>query len=262
MRDSWRLSAGTFLAVPVRPPGTVDPTVAGRAMVLAPVTALPIGAVWAALGLGAHHGFISPLLAGVLGLIGAALLSRAMHLDGLADLADGLTSGPRRTRALEVMKKGDTGPAGAAALVLVLALQAAALESLLDSAAGAVLAVTALVSSRLAPAVACRRGMPAARSGGLGAAVVGTVWRGALLVAVAGVLLGGGVPLALLGTSPYAAGLVAGAALLGAWIVTRHAVHRLGGITGDVIGATIEISLAAALVAASVCAAVVGAAAG
>jgi adenosylcobinamide-GDP ribazoletransferase len=258
MRDAWRLSAGTFLAVPVRPPSRVDRAVAEGAMVLAPVTALPIGTAWVALGLGAEHGIVPPLVAAVLGLIATALLSRAMHLDGLADLADGLTSGSSRTRALEVMKKGDTGPAGAAALVLVLLLQAAALASLLGSLPGAALAVTALVSSRLAPAVACREGVPAARPSGLGAAVVGSVRPLALLAAVGAVLLAGGVTLALLGSSPYAAGLVAGTALLCAWIVTRHAVRRLGGVTGDVIGATVEISLAMALVAASVAAASVG----
>ena len=75
------------------------------------------------------HGLLPYAVAAVLALVAAALLSRALHLDGLADLADGLTSGHDRERSLEVMRRGDTGPAGAAALVLVLGLDAACLAS-------------------------------------------------------------------------------------------------------------------------------------
>jgi adenosylcobinamide-GDP ribazoletransferase len=161
MRDAWRLSAGTFLVIPVRPPGHVDPATAERAMVLAPVTALPATGAWLGLGLIAQNGWLSPLLAAGLALTVTALLSRAMHLDGLADLADGLISGTSRSRALEVMKRGDTGPAGAAALVLVLLVQAAALAEVLGTPEGTALAVTTLLASgshRLSPAVAaCRR---------------------------------------------------------------------------------------------------------
>ena len=163
MRDAWRLSAGTFLVIPVHPPARVDRAVAERAMVLAPVTALPAAGVWLGLGLVTQGGWLTPLLAAGLALTTTTLLSRAMHLDGLADLADGLASGPSRSRALEVMKRGDTGPAGAAALVLVVLLQAAAIAGLLGTLKGTVLAATALLASRLAPAVACRRGVPPAR---------------------------------------------------------------------------------------------------
>lgn len=258
MRDGWRLSAGTFLVIPVRPPDRVDRTVAGRAMVLAPATAFPAAAVWLGLGLVAQNGWLTPLLAAGLALTTTALLSRAMHLDGLADLADGLTSGPSRSRALEVMKRGDTGPAGAAALVLVLLLQAAALAGMLGSPAGTALAVTALLTSRLAPAVACRRGVPPARPNGLGAAVAGTVGWGSLVASVLGVLLVGAVALWLVGEAPYAAGFVLVAGVVGAWLVTWHAVRRLGGVTGDVIGAAIEVALLTSVVAASVLASLAG----
>ncbi|HEX5967314.1 MAG TPA: adenosylcobinamide-GDP ribazoletransferase [Intrasporangium sp.] len=258
MRDAWRLSAGTFLVVPVRPPDRVDRAVAGRAMVLAPATALPAAAVWLGLGLVAQRAWLTALLAAGLSLTATALLSGAIHLDGLADLADGLTSGPSRSRALEVMKRGDTGPAGAAALVLVLLLQAAGLAGLLGTPMGTALAVTALITSRLAPAVACRRGLPPARPDGLGAAVAGTVSRRALVASVLGVLLVGAVALWLAGEPPYAAGFVLVAGVVAAWLVTWHAVRRLGGVTGDVIGAAIEVALVTSLVAASVLASVSG----
>lgn len=251
MREAWRLSAGTFLAIPVRPPGRVDHTIAGLAMTLAPVTALPAALVWVGLGLGVRAGWLTALLAAALGVGTTVLLNRALHLDGLADLADGLGSGPDRDRALDVMKRGDIGPAGVTAVVLVLLVQAAALASLMDSGPGIALAPTALVASRLAPAIACRRGVPSARPGGLGDAVAGTVHPVALGVAALAVVVSGGLALGLGGHLPYAAGLVAGVAILAAWSVTSHAVRRLGGVTGDVIGAAIEVSLAAALVAAS-----------
>ncbi len=117
----------------------------------------------------------------MLALVVTALLSRALHLDGLADLADGLTSGHDPARSLEVMRRGDTGPAGAAALVLVLLLDAACLAVLLGSAAGTALAVVALVASRLACAVCARDGIPPARPEGLGQGVAGTVGRARLL---------------------------------------------------------------------------------
>ena len=258
MRDAWRLSAGTFLVIPVRPPGRVDPATAERAMVLAPVTALPATGAWLGLGLIAQNGWLSPLLAAGLALTVTALLSRAMHLDGLADLADGLISGTSRSRALEVMKRGDTGPAGAAALVLVLLVQAAALAEVLGTPEGTALAVTTLLASRLAPAVACRRGVPPARPHGLGAAVAGTVGWGSLVAAALGVLLVGAVALWLAGGPPYAAGLVLVAGVAGAWLVTWHAVRRLGGVTGDVIGAAIEVALLTSMVATAVVASVGG----
>lgn len=253
MRDAWRLAAGTFLTLPVRPPTHVDRTVAGRAMVLAPVTTIPALALWAALAWSTTLGWTPPLLAAALAVGTTTLLSRAMHLDGLADTADGLSASYERTRALAVMRRGDTGPAGVAAIVLTLLVQVAALATLLGSAHGAVLAGIALVASRLAPAVAARRGVPAARPEGLGATVSGSVSSVQLGAGTLGVVLAGALALQLAGSVPYAAVVVLAAALLGAWLVTRRATDRIGGITGDVIGAAIEIGLAAGLSAASVC---------
>ena len=83
---------------------------------------------------------------------------------------------------------------------------------------GTALAVTALLASRLAPAVACRRGIPPARPRRVsGAAVAGTVGWGSLVAAALGVLLVGAVALWLAGGPPYAAGLVLVAGVAGAW---------------------------------------------
>ncbi|HET7800053.1 MAG TPA: adenosylcobinamide-GDP ribazoletransferase, partial [Humibacillus xanthopallidus] len=127
MPDSWRLAVGTFTALPVRAPHTVDRRTLGGAMLLAPLTTAPVVLTWVVLALLTTRGLLPYAVAAVLALVVPALLSRALHLDGLADLADGLTSGHDRERSLEVMRRGNTGPAGATALVLVLGLDAACL---------------------------------------------------------------------------------------------------------------------------------------
>ena len=194
MRDGWRLAFGTFTVIRVAAPRTVDGRVAGVAMLLAPVTVIPALVVWVGLGTLVGHGLLPTAVGAALALVSTALLSRAMHLDGLADTVDGLTAGYDRERALDVMRRGDTGPAGAAAVVLTLLVQATAIGALLESALGLALAGTALVSSRLAAGLCCRAGVPAARSEGLGHAVAGSVRPGRLLAAAAvvvGVAAGG-----------------------------------------------------------------------
>lgn len=261
MRDAWRLALGTFTALPVQPPEQVDRSVLGRAMLLAPLTTAPMALVWLGLGTVSSRGWAPATVVAVLALVVTALISRALHLDGLADLADGLTSGHDPARSLEVMRRGDTGPAGAAAVVLVLLLDAACLAVLFASVRGTVLAVVALVASRLACAVCARDGIPSARRDGLGQGVAGTVARTQVsglvvavgaLAAVVGARLPGGLP----GVPWWAPALAGGAAVLcGAAAATatrRHAVRRLGGITGDVIGGAVEIALAAGLVTAAV----------
>lgn len=259
MRDGWRLALGTFTVVKVAPPAAVDRRVAARAMLLAPVTAVPTLVIWIAWAMLVIHGILPAAVAAALSLVSTALLSRALHLDGLADTADGLTASYDRDRALQVMRRGDTGPAGAAALVLTLLVQVTALASLVQSAVGVALAGVALVASRLAPAVCARTGVPAAREEGLGHTVAGSVATCRLLAtvaAVAGVAAGGaGIVASTQGPAqPEAASAVAVVLISCATTVAvlRRAVLRFGGVTGDVIGATIEIALAASLVAGTV----------
>ena len=259
MRDGWRLAFGTFTVFRVAAPNAVDGRAAGVAMVLAPVTALPAVVVWLALATLVLQGLLPAAVGAALALVSTALLSRAMHLDGLADTADGLTAGYERGRALEVMRRGDTGPAGAAALVLTLLVQAAALTSLLQSVDGMALAGAALLASRLAPAICSRTGIPAARPEGLGYAVAGSVQTRRLMAATAVVVGVSAIGTGLVGSDrgqvlPAAAAAVAVVLVSCAATVSvlRRAVLRFGGITGDVIGAAIEISLATSLVAGTV----------
>ncbi|HET6654029.1 MAG TPA: adenosylcobinamide-GDP ribazoletransferase, partial [Nocardioides sp.] len=238
--NALRLAFGTLTVLPVRPP-TVDRGTAGRAMALAPLVGLVLGVV-ACLPLLLTE--TSPLLCAVATIGALALLTRGLHLDGLADTADGLGSGRPAADALAVMRKGDVGPFGVVTLVVVLLAQVAALAQLVAEGAGAAALVASLVVSRLALPLACLRGVPAARADGLGAAVAGSVSRPAALVAV----LLTAIPvvvLALLVDDAVAwapLGLLAGAAL--GW----RAVRRLGGVTGDVLGAVVEATFTASLV--------------
>lgn len=259
MRDAFRLCFGTFTALRVPPPRQVHPGVAGVAMLLAPLTALPLALGWGLLGTAAVLGWLPTLVAAGVATAGSALYSRIMHLDGLADTVDGLASGHDRARALDVMRRGDVGPAGVAALVLTVLVQVAALAALFETWLGVTLSCVALVTSRLAPALSCRRGIPAARDEGLGRTVAGSVPPAgvALTTLLLGVLSSGAVAVtgATAGSPWYAAVLVGLlVVLLGSvpgWAVPHRAVRRLGGITGDTVGAAIEISLAAGLVVAS-----------
>jgi adenosylcobinamide-GDP ribazoletransferase len=249
LRDGWRLAVGTVTVLPVAPPTRVDLAVARVAMVLAPAAFVPVAVLaggfacaGAALGLPA-------MISGVLAVAVVAWLTRAIHLDGLADTADGLGVPGDRERALAVMRGGDVGPMGVVALVLVVLLQVAAAGELAGRGPFGVLQVAAaLVASRAALAVVARRGVPAARPDGLGAAVAGSV------PGVAAALLWVGVALLLAGASWVAGGsplsaLAAAVAGVGAVLVlVAMARRRLGGVTGDVFGAAVEVCAAAVLV--------------
>lgn len=248
---AWRLAVGTLTAVPVRPPGRVDRRVAGTAMVLAPLAAAPLGVLAAAVLALGQELRLAPLAVAVVALGAVVLGNRAFHLDGLSDTVDGLAASYDRERSLAVMKTGTAGPAGVAAIVLVLALQVTGLAALPHTWQGALLGGASVMASRGALAMACMRGVPAARSDGLGVTYTGTVPRwvvASLWLLIAAVLsaLAGWAGLAW-----WRGALAVASAAVAAGVVVACAVRRLGGVTGDVFGAAVEVALAAALVALS-----------
>ena len=244
------LSFGLLTAVPVRRLPHVDRRAAGAAILLAPVTTVPLLVVLVALHLLVAHTALPALVAAV-GAVGtAALLTRALHLDALADTADGLSAtGDRRAR-LAAMKASDVGPSGVATLVLVLLLQVACLAPLLGTRGGTALAATAWVGSRLALSWCCRPGVPAAAPGGLGAMVAGSVDRHWSALSTAALLVLSAVAAGVSGLGWWAGPVVVLAGLLAAALLLARCTSRIGGVTGDVLGAVVETSLTAGLVAA------------
>ncbi len=213
-------------------------------MALAPVAGLLLGAAGSAVAWAGAAAGLGPGVVAALVVAGWALATRGLHLDGLADTADGLAGGRTRAHALEVMRRGDVGPVGVSTLVLVLLIQVLALSQALSE-RGPIVCTVALTASRLALPISCVRPVPPARPDGLGAAVASSLPAPvpALLVLVAAgpawVGLGPAGPIAIL----------AGAATCVVALVV--VVRRLGGVTGDTLGWSVELCLAAALVALS-----------
>jgi adenosylcobinamide-GDP ribazoletransferase len=246
--NALRLAFGLLTAVPVGRLPEVSRRSAGAAILLAPLTTLPVLAVLACAHLLVAHARAPSLVVAVLVLLAEALVTRAMHLDGLADTADGLSAGYDAESSLRAMKASDVGPSGVGAVVLVVLLQASCVSVLLPTVGGAVAAGLAWVSSRLALAWACRRGVPAAQRGGLGAMVAGAVSPAASAGGSLVLLVVGTVVVAESGGRLWSAGVVVVVGVLAALALVRRAVRRLGGVSGDVLGAVVEVALSAGLV--------------
>ncbi|TCO52101.1 cobalamin-5'-phosphate synthase [Kribbella antiqua] len=255
--NGLRLALGTLTVLPAGMPSRVDRVVGGRAMLLAPVVGLLIGAISAGV-VAVVHVFRpeAPLLAAVLGVLALVVLSGALHLDGLADFADALSSRRDRETMLRIMKQSDIGPFGVVAIVAVLLLDVVALTACVQSDFGWQAVLIATTASRLSLTWSCRTTIPPARPDGLGALVASTVRPSTATLTTIAVLASA---LALTWLASPGAGATtvrlsgAAVAVLAAVavsvFVTRRARAALGGVTGDILGATVELALAAALLA-------------
>lgn len=222
----------------------MDRRAAGWAIALAPLVGGLLGAgaaglLWVLGWVGASSGLAGLLVVGAL-----ALLTRGMHLDGLADTMDGLGSYGPPERARQIMKSGGAGPFGVAALVFSVGVQAFSFAALAEADRWFAVALAVTVG-RVAVVLACRKGIRAAPDAGFGALVAGTqrpltaaAWTAASLAA------------ALFATPNYWQGpLAILLALTASTVLVRHCVRRFDGLSGDTLGATIEltVSLTAAI---------------
>jgi len=236
-----------------------DPATVAAAMAWAPAIGLLLGMTAAVVLLATDRPFgAGPLTGAALAIASLALLSRGLHLDGLADLADGLGSGQPAPIALDIMRRSDIGPFGTVTLILALLIQVAALSHAEASgpARGAAALIAAVVTGRLALTWACRRGVPAARPDGLGALVAGTVQL-AIPVALTLATVTAAVAAVVVSTTVigeplgWTLPLAVAAGLAAAFVLQRQSVRRLGGITGDVLGALAEVAATVTLVVAA-----------
>ena len=201
-----------------------------------PVAGAVVGALaalagWGALALGFPPGWAAALVLAV-----QAMLTGGLHEDGLADTFDGLMGGRDPARRLEIMRDSRIGSFGAMALLLVALARWSALVVLLPVAPLAVVGVAALSRAGLPVLMAA---LPPARPDGL-SRLVGrpNAWQAGAAVLVAGLLA-----LAVLPGLPVL--LLAGAAAL--FALGRWAQARIGGQTGDILGAAQQLTEALSL---------------
>ncbi|HEX4091418.1 MAG TPA: adenosylcobinamide-GDP ribazoletransferase [Trebonia sp.] len=246
-------SISMFTIVPVRVGVDLQPGDGTGALLWLPVVGGFVGAAAAlpaaAISAWAPH---ANLLGAVLAIALLALLTRCLHLDGLADTADGLGSGAPAARALEIMRQSDIGPFGVVTLIFVLGADVASLGALPGGpwTPVGVLAVAA-ATGRVAAVQAAVRGVRSARASGFGAIVADHVSPAAAAGWTAGVLALGAV-VAIDLSIPVGWMLVPQVvALAAAHLLRLHAVRRLGGVTGDVFGALIESATAITLIGAA-----------
>ncbi|MGH3821310.1 MAG: adenosylcobinamide-GDP ribazoletransferase [Pseudonocardiaceae bacterium] len=238
MSRGLRLAVSWLTVFPVKTPIQVDRDIARRARYWAPVVGAGLGLLAAGM-LSALQALGAPaLLAGLIVVATLAGLTRGMHLDGLADTADGLGCYGGPQRALEVMRDGSCGPFGVVALVLVLSTQAVALGALTET-GRLIPVVLAVIAGRVAFGWCARRGVPPARPAGMGALVAGSQ-PPAIPAAWTVTLLAAGL-LAVPGR-PWQGALAITLAALTVVAFSAHTRRRLGGVTGDVLGAASELT--------------------
>jgi adenosylcobinamide-GDP ribazoletransferase len=249
------LTMFTITPVPVTATIRADRATARSAIVWLPAIGALLGALAAVVLYGVHSLAIGPIgdyLAATLGISVLAVVTRCLHLDGLADTADGLGSRAAPARALAIMRRSDIGPFGVVTLLLVVMVQISALAQCMhrDVGFGTIAILLAVVTGRLAVVQACGRHVPSARPEGFGALVAaslsrvtGWVWSALVLgLAWLGGNAAGGVPEGVLLICAVLAGLVL------ATILRAVTVRRFGGVTGDVFGSLLETATTVVLV--------------
>jgi adenosylcobinamide-GDP ribazoletransferase len=228
-------------------PRRIEGAPSGRAIWAWPVVGAVVGAIGAVLFLVAARLGLAPWLSALLALAATMLVTGGLHEDGLADMADGIGGGGTAERRLAIMKDSRIGSFGALALIFSVILRAGALATIAMAAAPGVVAgalVLAGVIGRTGMLVPLLLLRPA-RPGGLGA-MLGPpepirVGIAAAIAVVLALLLR---PVAMVEPMIVAAVIATG-------VVTWIAWRRLGGQTGDVLGAVEQVTECAVLLALS-----------
>ncbi len=229
------LAAAAFLTrLPLDRAGRIGPADVARGVVLFPVVGAGVGSIMAAVAWTLGHAF--PAGVAAVGAVAAELiLTGGLHIDGLADTFDGF-GGSTRERALEIMGDHAIGVFGAAAISVDLIAKAVVIAALAERAGGLWMLIAAAATSRAIAGVVGSVEPYARLTGGTGGALgahgrpAGT-W-GAALLGIAIASASGGLRGLI--------GCAAAAALAGVW--AWRCRRRLGGMTGDTLGAAVEMT--------------------
>ena len=203
-----------------------------------PVVGAGVGLAVAAVYAGAGE-LLPPLPAASLAVVAGICLTGAFHEDGLGDTADAFVGHHDRDSTVRILKDPRLGTFGVLAVAASLLLRAGAVAALAPAAALAALPAAHALSR--AAAVAAMTALPTAGETGLGASYALALSRRR---ALAGAAAGLAVALALLGVAGLWAAAAAG---LAAVALGRLAVRRIGGLTGDVLGAVQQLGEIATL---------------
>lgn len=250
LTEGWandlRVAMVFFTRLPIKSEGEISGEAVGNALRAWPLVGLAIGLAGGLVFALASTVGLAPLPSALCAVAATAVLTGALHEDGLSDFADAMGGRDMEAR-LAIMRDSRAGVFGALALILSVGLRASILAQI---------ATPGLVIASFAAAAASSRGLvplmltkiPPARPDGLGA-MLGepkqeTIVTAALIALVTNLVLIG-----------FASGLVATVLGLGAvWLAAALARSRIGGYTGDVMGAAQQIAEIGVLMAAAIAA--------
>jgi adenosylcobinamide-GDP ribazoletransferase len=240
--NGFTAALGFFTRIPVAAPDAGEWLLADAAWAF-PLVGAGIGAVVALVFLVSELVRLGDLPSALLAILAGVLLTGALHEDGLADTADGLFGGGDRVRRLAIMRDSRHGTFAVLALILSIGLRAAALAQLGEVVtAGLALVAAHAVSRAILPVTMWA--LPPARDDGLGAGA----GRPRAAQVVTGLLIALAIAAAALGPWHAAIAVIVAAAVAAG--VAAAAFRRIGGYTGDVLGALQQVGESAVLLAA------------
>ncbi|MBI5095846.1 MAG: adenosylcobinamide-GDP ribazoletransferase [Candidatus Hydrogenedentes bacterium] len=227
------LAAAQFLTIlPIRT--SFDTAEIGRSTPYFPVVGLLIGGAVAALDHYVFNVCFPPAISAMLSVIALAAASGALHLDGLADTADGFLSSRPKERILAIMRDSRIGTMGAIALIAILGLKVAALASTADALRWRAL-MLAPIAGRCMLLAAMTRAPYARPDGGLAGVYLSyrKTWHAlfALIVFAA----------AAYALMNWRGLLIAAGCIIVTITFNAYSRRKIGGITGDTLGAVCEL---------------------
>jgi adenosylcobinamide-GDP ribazoletransferase len=238
--DDFRTAVAFLTRLPMPHPDGATPQNFVRAHRMFPVVGALIGAAVGLLCLGLRYIGVPDLAAAALALGGSAILTGALHEDGLADVADGFGGGRNLESKLEIMRDSRLGTYGAMILLVSFAAKLSALAAIADGYVVPALIAAHALARGVLPAMSMN--LPYARKDGLARnagqpdAATAVIASGlALVIAL----------LSLSWTNALSAALAAGVSAFG---MARLAMRQIGGQTGDVLGGAEQVSETAILV--------------